>query len=1241
MSGKNIGFGLGNLFKKEIEQPVANATAILEKYNNAVKAGKLDQEKFNNATANNNMTKYLQSLKGAKASQEGYNASLKATSIGSKAAAAGITFLNVALNSLVTMGVSLVIQGLVTWISKLATAQQDAIDTANEMAEAYKSTSNEILENIKSVESMQKEFERLSRGVDDYGNNIALSADEYARYKEIVEQIVGISPSLITGYDKEGNAIANKNGLIERSIELMKEEQRLRLEEITSDEALKKLASGKIGEYNKYQQDNPMNRKDNRLADGTVLEFGSLLQEIANNSTSQNGELELFKAFDLSEKWNDYIYANSNRMQNLVTDYYDEISDMVINKRSELSEVLSQDDLDALEKLILKHNQNTATYESQLEQYAQKLNPSLQLVPQTLTAYQEMTDAQKNFTSQYINGFRITADTTEDDVLRMSQSIKDFVDLLDNDDTAKQAINDFFALDKNMSASDWQSQANSLVDSIANALQLTDEEKLQLKVGLKIDDARYDELIAGVQEKLKDEFDGRVGELSFADLEIAYKLENTGEMTFDELIAKIAETANQTGVLSATLSSLLPEFQKLESSFSTLSSAHDELSNSGAITVSTLQSLMDNNLLQYLDTVDGKLQINTQRFLEDADATKTNALLKLQNAMQTDIMNYAIGKTEALSDTAKAAIANLGTNVETSGNQAAGASGQYIGFAAAVDAAIKASEGKGVNVNSKDISSGIQAIADSYKPWFSALEAVDVSLKTVSGTAKNTSNDIRQAMSSAQSAIQSLLTMTMNMIKQGYNDEKKEIQDALNSLSNRYNEEKKYLDDIAKKKQKQFDDSKKALQDELEGYRKKIDAQLELIRAKESERDYQTELSEKQEDVSDIEADLASISLDTSEEGTRRRLELEAQLAEKRKELEEFQHDKSIQDQEDALNKELSNFEDQINSKLDLLEIESQRYEEMHQKRMAEIDAEYEYERELLNQRQQDIEEQVSNESAIRAEAIQMIEDKNSGLYEKLLEWNRLYGDGLDSTVIIGWAKAQEAMDQFGGSQLGVLGVLNDLAFKMNDFESATKNAASAMQDLTNAMRENNNVKNAIPDDWRQQLANAGGLSGTQFGKSKSKGFKTGGKITKDRALGINIDGEPDAVLIKAHTNEVVLPKDNPKRALDLIAEFINSNKPLSNFANKQISNEISSFAPYQSSTMGIGMSNLQNYERISNVSGDTKIENVFHVQGNMDKSIIPTIEKMMEKKFHENARKQVNAITSYGGKLNSAKRGF
>ena len=54
---------------------------------------------------------------------------------------------------------------------------------------------------------MQDEFTALARGVNDAGENIGLSADEYERYHEIVDELVKINPELVQNYDDEGNAI--------------------------------------------------------------------------------------------------------------------------------------------------------------------------------------------------------------------------------------------------------------------------------------------------------------------------------------------------------------------------------------------------------------------------------------------------------------------------------------------------------------------------------------------------------------------------------------------------------------------------------------------------------------------------------------------------------------------------------------------------------------------------------------------------------------------------------------------------------------------------------------------------------------------------------------------------------------------------------------------------------------------------------------------------------------------------
>ena len=61
-----------------------------------------------------------------------------------------------------------------------------------------------------------------------------------------------------------------------------------------------------------------------------------------------------------------------------------------------------------------------------------------------------------------------------------------------------------------------------------------------------------------------------------------------------------------------------------------LDTAMKEIKNTGGITAETFKNLSDNNLLQYLDDVNGKLSINEQGFIDSTNSLKENAIANLQ-----------------------------------------------------------------------------------------------------------------------------------------------------------------------------------------------------------------------------------------------------------------------------------------------------------------------------------------------------------------------------------------------------------------------------------------------------------------------------------------------------------------------------------------------------------------------------------------------------------------------------------
>ena len=177
-------------------------------------------------------------------------------STGAKIAEAGATQAQTAANTGLLASIkALLLSNPVCWILTILSfvpmlisayqsvhkSNDELIQDAKDLESSYKQAFDEIDGSLDTLRGMQDEFAELSKGVDEYGNNISLSADDYERYLDIVETVLDTTPSLISGYDEEGRAIANKNRLLEESIALMEEERRIKADEYTSNESLATL----------------------------------------------------------------------------------------------------------------------------------------------------------------------------------------------------------------------------------------------------------------------------------------------------------------------------------------------------------------------------------------------------------------------------------------------------------------------------------------------------------------------------------------------------------------------------------------------------------------------------------------------------------------------------------------------------------------------------------------------------------------------------------------------------------------------------------------------------------------------------------------------------------------------------------------------------------------------------------------------------------------------------------------
>lgn len=145
-----------------------------------------------------------------------YIATLKQLGVASAIAKAGLVALNMGLTLIIGIAIQKLIEGFIA----LTQMKQKAIEKTRELRREYDDATNTFSSNIKSLRGLADEYESLA-------NKTRLSSDEQKRYNELSNQIANISPSVVKGYDEEGNAILDKKMKVEELIEALKEQQSL------------------------------------------------------------------------------------------------------------------------------------------------------------------------------------------------------------------------------------------------------------------------------------------------------------------------------------------------------------------------------------------------------------------------------------------------------------------------------------------------------------------------------------------------------------------------------------------------------------------------------------------------------------------------------------------------------------------------------------------------------------------------------------------------------------------------------------------------------------------------------------------------------------------------------------------------------------------------------------------------------------------------------------------------------
>lgn len=245
---------------------------------------------------------------------------IKASGIAAKAGAfAANVGIGLAASALMQLG-AMALSWVGTKIQKAVTYDKDKIEAADKTRTNYQDKLSDTKTNISTLKGNKTEFESLSKGVDEYGNNISLDTSSYERFLNIRKEILDTTPSLISGYDAEGNAIAKTSGLMDKAIESQEKKLKSTQKDYSSDatwdklnkgnqESLKKAAGGLLDkslskdiESTRKNISDEIYKRTSSSGDSFGKAFGDATKKVIGGKKA----LDLTKDADISKFANNY-----------------------------------------------------------------------------------------------------------------------------------------------------------------------------------------------------------------------------------------------------------------------------------------------------------------------------------------------------------------------------------------------------------------------------------------------------------------------------------------------------------------------------------------------------------------------------------------------------------------------------------------------------------------------------------------------------------------------------------------------------------------------------------------------------------------------------------------------------------------------------------------------------------------------------------------------------------------------
>lgn len=608
------------LITSETAEATATNVVTAAKLKELVATGKLTQAEANLIAAKAGVT--LANQKESASFLVGIGTKIKGAGTALKGLGTGILTIAQAHPVIAGITAALALCGGAALVNKVK--QEKAAKAIKEAYEEAKNAINEInntfSENSSKTKEIAKEYAELAQGVNLLTNeNKNLSTEKYERFLELSNQLSTLYPSLTKNFDENGVAILDLSGDVDTivgSLDDLIERQRV----LANQEIMKQMPDLFAG-------------YSNNIAD---------LEEQKEDAKKTRDEIQ--RAYEVLNSWDGSTVWWSNGGQvakgadnaiRSLSDYTNAL-DVLGIKYKKVAVDLDNDPY---------HNNDGFSIEADYKQYGSELSDiyvsAFNKASDDVKYAEQQFEAETSSINQYLNTWLQTEfsyNQIEDSGLQKAiqdtlfnfdwSSLPEGIDKNDWEAVSEYLRRNILFSINNINDSDvsealaniYSGSLNSgeLLEAIAKVQEyFGSEHPISINLQAKVDDTQP--LINNVKEKLQDDFDDKVGELTLEELHIAAEQVEVPEgtlLTWDELIAKIKEVQDSTSNIENPIFSSFTN-----TDFGTRIQHITDMFNEGTIShkeyFDALQSEIDNfDASNFTDSMEDMTKASAQFFVD-------------------------------------------------------------------------------------------------------------------------------------------------------------------------------------------------------------------------------------------------------------------------------------------------------------------------------------------------------------------------------------------------------------------------------------------------------------------------------------------------------------------------------------------------------------------------------------------------------------------------------------------------